>query len=80
MTDEVCSADRNEEKPNVHKLQELDKKGEAVVWELPLVVTAEQLLSSKSTSETKINKEESSIKAVAQATDGVKELHLLDPP
>ena len=80
MTDEVCSADRNEEKPNVHKLQELDKKGEAVVWELPLVVTAEQLLSSKSTSETKINKEESRIKAVAQATDGVKELLLLDPP
>ena len=31
MTDEVCSADQNGEKPNVHKLQELDKKGEAVV-------------------------------------------------
>ena len=80
MTNEVCSADQNEDKPNVHKLQELDKKGEAVVWELPLVVTAEQLLSLKSTSEKKINKEESSIKAVAQATAGVKELLLLDPP
>ena len=80
VTDEVFSVDQNEEKPNVHKLQELDKKGEAVVCELPLVVTAEQLLSSKSTSEKKINKEESSIKAVAQATTGVKELLLLDPP
>ena len=80
MTDEVCSADQNGEKPNVHKLQELDKKGEAVVWELPSVATAEQLLSSKSTNEKKINKEESSIKAVAQATAGVKELLLLDPP
>ena len=64
-TDEVCSADQNEEKPNVHKLQELDKKGEAVVWEFPLVVTAEQLLSSKSTSEKKINNEQSNIKALA---------------
>ena len=80
MTNEVCSTDQNEEKPNVHKLQELDKKGEAVVWELPLVVTAEQLLSLKSTSEKKIHKEESSIKAVAHATAGVKELLLLDPP
>ena len=79
-TDEVCSADQNEEKPNVHKLQELDKKGEAVVWELPLVVTAEQLLSSKSTSEKKINNEQSNIKALAQATAGVEEILLLDPP
>ena len=80
MTDGVCSADQNKEKPHVHKLQELDKNDEAVVWELPLVVTAEQLLSLKSTSEKKINKEESSIKAIAQATAGVKELLLLDPP
>ena len=79
-TDEVCSADQNEEKPNVHKLQELDKKGEAVVWELPLVVTAEQLLSSKSTNEKKINNEQSNIKALAQATAGVEEILLLDPP
>ena len=79
MTDEVCSADQNEEKPNVHKLQELDKKGEAVVWELPLVVTVEQLLSSKSTSENKINKEESSIKAVAQATAGLRSSSSLTP-
>ena len=31
-TDEVCSVDQNAEKPNVHKLQELDKENEAVVW------------------------------------------------
>ena len=80
MTDEVCSVDQNEEKPNVHKLQELDKKGETVVWELPSVVTAEQLLSSKSTSEKKINNEKSNIKALAQAIAGVEEILLLDPP
>ena len=80
VTDEVCSVDHNEEKPNVHKLQELDKKGEAVVWELPSVVTTEQLLSLKSTSEKKIDKEESSSNAVVQTTAGVKELPFLDPP
>ena len=81
VTDEVCSIDQNVEKPNVHKFQELDKEGEAVVWELPSVITAEQLVSPKSSSEKKkINKEESRIKAAAQATAGVKELLLLEPP
>ena len=81
VTDEVCSIDQNVEKPNVHKFQEFDKEGEAVVWELPSVITAEQLVSPKSPSEKKkINKEESRIKAAAQATSGVKELLLLDPP
>ena len=80
VTDEVCSVDQNAGRPNVHKLQELANQDEAVVWELPSVVTAAQLVSPKSPSEKKINKEESSIKAVAQATTGVKELLLLDPP
>ena len=81
VTDEVCSVDQNAGKPNVHKLQEVANQDEAVVWELPSVTTAEQLVSPKSPSEKKkINKEESSSKAVAQATAGVKELLLLDPP
>ena len=80
VTDEVCSVDNNAEKPNVHKLQELDKDGEAVVLELPSVVTIEQLVSPKSPSEKKINNKESNIKALAQTTAGVKELLLLDPP
>ena len=79
-TDEVCSVDQNAEKPNVHELQEMANQGEAVVWELPSVVTAEQLLSSKAPSEEKINNEESSIKAAAQTTVGVEEPLLLDPP
>ena len=82
VTEEVCSVDQNAEKPNVHKLQELDKGNEAVVWKCyASVTTAEQLVSPKSPCEKKkINKEESSIKVVAQATAGVKELLLLDPP
>ena len=80
MTDEVCSADQNAGKPNVRKLQKVANQDEAVVWKLPSVVTAEQLVSPISLSEKEINKEESSMKAIAQATTGVKELLFLDPP
>ena len=65
----------------IHELPELANQGEAIFFELPSVITAEQLLSQKSPIEKqKINKEESSIKAAAQVTAGVKELLLLDPP
>ena len=79
-TGEVCSVDQNAGKPNVHELQEIVNQGEAVVWELSSIVTTEQLLSSKSTSEKKIDKEKSSSNAVVQTTGEVKELFLLDPP
>ena len=79
VTDEVCSVDQNAEKPNVHNLQELDKENEAVVRELPSVVNAEQLLSSKSTSEKKIDKEESSSNAVVQTTAGLRSSSSLTP-
>ena len=80
-TDEVCSVDPNAEKPNVHQLQELAKENEAVDWELSASVTpAEPLVSQKSPSGKKINKNGPSMKAAAQATAGVKELLLLDPP
>ena len=80
-TDEVCSVDPNAEKPNFHKLKELAKENEAVDWELSASVSpAEPLISPKSHSEKKINKNGPSMKAAAQATVGVKELLLLDPP
>ena len=81
-TDEVCSVDQNAGKPKVHKLQELDKEDEAVVWKcFASGTTAEQLVSPKSPSEKKkINNGKSNIKALAQATAGVEELLLLDPP
>ena len=62
---EVFSIGQNAGKPKVHKLQELANQGEAIVWELSSVITVEQLVSPKSPSEKKINKEGSSIKAVA---------------
>ena len=80
-TDEVCSVDQNEEKPNVHKLQELDKENETIGGGLNAsVIPAESIISPKSPSEKKITKNGPSMKAAAQATAGVKELLLLDPP
>ena len=80
VTDEVCSVDQNAGKPNVHDLQEIANQGEAGVWVLPSVVTAEQLLSSESISEKQFNNEKSSIKAATQTITGVEEILLLDPP
>ena len=77
---EVCSIDHSSGKPNVHELQGITNQGEAGVWLLPSVVTAEQLLSSKSTSGKKIINGKSSSNAVVQTTAWAKELLLLDPP
>ena len=64
----------------IHKLQELANQDEAVDWELSSITPAEPLVSPKSPSEKKINKNGPSMKAAAQATAGVNELLLLDPP
>ena len=79
-SDEVCSIGQNAGKPNIHKLQELANQDEAVDWELSSVTPAKPLVSPNSPSEKKINNHGPSMKAAAQATDGVKELLLLDPP
>ena len=80
--DEVCSVGQNTGKLEAPKLQaELVNQDEAVEWELFASIThVEPFLIPKSPSEKKVNKKESSIKAIAQATAGVKELLLLDPP
>ena len=79
-SDEVCSIGQNAGKPKVHKLQELANQDEAVDWELSSVTPTEPLVSPKSPSEKKINKNGPSMDVTAQATVGVKELLLLDPP
>ena len=80
--DEVCSVGQNAGKPKGPKLQaELVNQDEAVDWELSASVTpAQPLVSPKSTSERKVNKKEPSMRAISQATAGVKELLLFDPP
>ena len=81
-SDEVCSVGENVGKPKAPKLQaELINQDEVVEWELSASVTpAEPLVSPKSTSEKKVNNKEPSMRAIAQAIAGVKELLLLDPP
>ena len=80
-TGEVCSVGPNAEKPNAHKLQELAKENETIGGGLnALVIHAESTISPKPPSEKKINKNGPTMKAAAQATAGVKELLLLDPP
>ena len=79
--DEICSVDRNAGKPQAPKLQaELVNQDETFYWELSASVTPEPLVSPKSPSEKEFNKKEPSMRAVAQATAGVKELLLLEPP
>ena len=80
--DEVCSIGQKAGKPKAPKLQaELVNQGEAVDWELAASVTpAEPIVSPTSPTEKKFNKKEPNMKATAQATTGVKEFLLLDPP
>ena len=80
VTDEVCSVGQNAGKLNVQELQEKTNRGEASVLVLPSVATVGQLFNLESTSGKKINHEKSNIKATAQATAGVEEILLLDPP
>ena len=80
VTNKVCSFGQNAGKLNVQDLQEIANQGEAGVLVLPSVSTAGQLLSSESTSEKKIDRGKSNIKAIVQTTAGVEEILLLDPP
>ena len=79
--DEVCSVGQNAGKPKAPKLQsKLVNKDETADRELSALVTPEPLVSPKSPSEKEVNKKETSMRAIAQATAGVRELLLLDPP
>ena len=80
VTGEVCSVGQDAEKLSVQELQEMANQGEADVLVLPSVPTAGQLLSSKSISENQVNNGKSNTKESAQATAGVEEIILLDPP
>ena len=80
VTDEVCSVGQDARKLNIQELQKIANQGEAEVLALPLVATAGQLLCSNSMSENQVNNGKSNTKESAQATAGVEEVILLDPP
>ena len=80
VTDEVCSVGQNAGKLNVQELQEKANQGEAGVLVLPSVASVGQLLNSELTCGKKSNHGKLNIQAAAQATAGVEELILFDPP
>ena len=80
MTDEVGSNGQHAGKLSVQELQGIASQGEDEVLVLPSVPTAGELLSSKSISEKPSNNGKSNTKDSAQATAGVEEIILLDPP
>ena len=80
MTDEVGSIGQHARKLSVQELQGIASQGEEEVLVFPSVPTAGQLLSSNSISENQVNSGKSNTKDSAQATTGVEEIILLDPP
>ena len=79
-TDEVGSIGQHARKLSVQELQEMAKQGAAGVLELPSVPTEEQLLSSNSHSEKPSSIGKFNTKESTQATAGVEEIILFDPP
>ena len=77
---EVCSVGQDAEKLSVQELQEMANRGEADILVFPSVPTVRQLLNSPSISENQVNNGKSNTKESAQATAGVEEIILLDPP
>ena len=80
VTGETCSVGQHAGKLSVQELQEMANQGALDVLVLPSVATAGQLLSSKSISENQVNNGKSNTNDSAQATAGVEEIILLDPP
>ena len=80
VTDETCSVGQDAEKLSVQELQKMANQGEAGVVVLPSVATAGQLLSSNSIREKPSSIGKSNTKESTQATAGVEEIILLDPP
>ena len=80
VTGEVCLVGQEAGKLGVQKLQGIANQGATDVLVLPSVATEGQLLSSNSISENQVNNGKSNTKESAQATAGVEEIILLDPP
>ena len=77
---ETCSVGQDAEKLSVQELLEMDKQDAGGVLVLPSVPTVRQLLNSPSISENQVTNGKSTNKESAQATAGVEEIILLDPP
>ena len=80
MTDEVGSISQHAEKLSVQELQGIVSQGEKEVLVLPSTPTVRKLINSGSISEDQVTNGKSNTMESAQATAGVEEIILLDPP
>ena len=80
MTDEVGSNGQHARKLSVKELQGIVSQGEEEVLVFPSTPTVRQLFKSESISEDQVTNGKSNTMESAQATAGVEEIILLDPP
>ena len=80
ITDEVVSNGQHAGKLNVQELQGTDNQGDEKILVLPSTPTVSQLINSKSINEDQVNNWTPNTMETAQATAGVEEIILLDPP
>ena len=80
ITDEVVSNGQQAGKLSVQELQEIVSQGGEEILVLPSTPTARQLPNSESINEDQVNNWTPNTMESAQATTGVEEIILLDPP
>ena len=80
ITDEVVSNGQHEGKLSVQEFQGIVSQGGDEILVLPSTPTARQLSNSESISEDQVTNWTPNTKESAQATAGVEEIILLDPP
>ena len=80
ITDGVVSNGQHTGKLSVQELQEIVNQGGEEILVLPSTPTAKQLSNSESISEDQVNNWTPNTMESAQATVGVEEIILLDPP
>ena len=80
ITDEVVSNGQYAGKHSVQELQGVISQGDEEILDLPSTPTASQLLNSKAITEDEVNNWTPNTKESSQATAGVEEIILLDPP
>ena len=80
ITDEVVSNDKYEGKQSAQEMQGIVSQGDEKILVLPSTPTASQLLNSKAITEDQVNNWTPNTKESTQATAGVEEIIILDPP
>ena len=80
ITDEVVSNGQHAGKLSAQELQGIVSQGDEEILVLPSTPTMSQMINSESISEDQINNWTPNTMEPAQATAGVEEIILLDPP